>query len=156
MSPAIRKMDNREWLLDWLSKPKIDSEGGYAKVSDSDFGELADLIRVLIQARWGEDEDGDLPIEFTLVNRTTHYRLRFRPVPYGSGCGHHQDLRMDSPEAFLVDAQEHLGDMLNLQIAWEATVNEDFSLVRRAMSVAEATIAKRDDRPALRGRRDPE
>lgn len=156
MSPVMRKMDADEWLLSWLSKPKIDSDGGYAKVSDADFAELADLIQVLIKARWEGDEDGDLPIEYTLVNRTTHHRLHFRPVPYGAICGHHQDLNPESADAFLVDAKEHQGHSENLRIAQRTAVGLGDRLIRKAMEVAEATIAKRDhhDRPALRGRRD--
>lgn len=141
----------------WLRGPKIDSDGGYAKVSDADFGELADLIHVLVKARWGEDEDGDLPVEVTLVNRTTHKRLLFVPVPYG-WSGHDDGIPSDSPEAFLLDAKEHLARQVNLSIAQGNTSSMVDRLIRRAMQVAEATIAKRDhhDRPALRGRKDPE
>ena len=145
--------DVRDRFLSWFSKPKVKSDGGYAKVSDAEFAELADLIHVLIEARWGSDEDGDLPIEFALVNRTTHHRLHFMPVPYGAGCGHHQDLNPESADAFLVDAEEHLGHMLNLRIAWDDATRMEGDLLRRARDAAKATIAKGDDRPALRGRK---
>lgn len=161
MSPVIEKAKNhtedvRDRFLRWLSKPRIKSEGGYAPVDRESLFELDALISLLIKARWEGDEDGDLPIEYTLVNRTTHHRLHFRPVPYGACLGRHQHLDPESPDAFLVDAGEYLANQANLRIAHEdAAAGQDY-LITKAMGVADATIAKRDqqDRPALRGRKD--
>lgn len=97
----------------WLAKPKVESEGGWAKVSDEDFIELHRLVDGLIQARWGQDEDGDLPVEFTLVNRNTHQPLHFRPVLYGAkGCE-------ETPEFWAAEAREARVNLLNLEIAMD-------------------------------------
>ncbi len=79
----IAKVTADVGVSDWLEKGQVKSDGGYAPVSGGDFQELEEIICALIRARWEIDPDGDLPVEVTLVNRTTHQRLHYRPVPYG-------------------------------------------------------------------------
>lgn len=69
--------------IDKFLEKRVESDGrGWAPVSKEDFRTLADIIGKLIEAKWGRDADGDLPVEFDLVNRTTHNRLHYRPMPY--------------------------------------------------------------------------
>lgn len=45
------------------------SEGGYALVTDQDHADLNDIIKDLIRAKCERDPDGDLPFEFSVINR---------------------------------------------------------------------------------------
>lgn len=139
----------------WLNTPKVESDGGYAPVGQESLDELHALIMILIEARWETDEDGDLPVEFRLVNRNTFQRLHFQPVPYGSVSRQHQNLHPDSIEALLLDAKEEHAHTLNLGLAVDEA-HIDSSLMNRLVEILESKIADRDlqDRPAFRGRRE--
>ena len=43
--------------------------GGWAKVKDGEMGELGIIFDQIIRYKYEEDADGDLPIDFMLVNR---------------------------------------------------------------------------------------
>ena len=76
MSDVQKKFD------DWMKKDRIVSEGGWALVKEPDLMELAVLIHLLIDHLWAEDPDGDLPVEFRLVDRTRFRQPYFRNMPY--------------------------------------------------------------------------
>jgi hypothetical protein len=56
--------------------------GGWPEVPDEDMDELASLIRLMIDAKFSRDGDGDTAVEFLLVNRTEERMPYFRPTPY--------------------------------------------------------------------------
>jgi hypothetical protein len=128
-------MRDRERYLSWLARPKINSKGGYAKVSDADLEELEELVQTLIETRWGRDPDGDLPIEFTLVNRTTHERLQYFPVPYGAfGAGVRANA---TPDQTIADCGALEIQILNFEIA-SGELRSLPALVRHVGRLAEA------------------
>lgn len=68
--------------IDQFLAERRESDGGYAPVEDGDLELLNDVIGLLVAAKWGKDPDGDRPIEYMIVNRTTHRMPYFQPVPY--------------------------------------------------------------------------
>lgn len=68
---------------EFLAERRESECGGWAPVTVPDFRMLRDLIGMLIEAKWGEDADGDRPINFRLIDRTTFEPLHFHPVHYG-------------------------------------------------------------------------
>jgi hypothetical protein len=52
----------------FLDEPR-ESEGGYALVTDDDMTLLSEIVQELIVRKCERDPDGDLPIEFALINR---------------------------------------------------------------------------------------
>jgi len=123
-------------VSDFLEKPRSVSDGGWAPVSEEDFKELGDVIHDLIRARWGEDPDGDLPVEFDLINRTTHQRQWFLPVPYARPC--------ENPIEQAKQDSEHLEMVLrNLRHAADAlgygSTDHIFKFIRGLDASDEAT-----------------
>lgn len=57
------------------------SRGGWAEITDRDVEILQEIIQELIEAKCEPDPDGGLPIDFILVNRFTHERIRYEPIP---------------------------------------------------------------------------
>lgn len=55
-------------INDFLSVTRM-SEGGYALVTNQDHADLNDIIKDLIVAKCERDPDGDLPFEFSVINR---------------------------------------------------------------------------------------
>ncbi len=61
-------------------KDKRDSDGGWAEVTEIDMLLLNGIVEQLIAEKFQEDPDGDLPVEYKLINRTTHQRMHFLPL----------------------------------------------------------------------------
>ena len=58
------------------------SDGGYAPVLPVDLDELDSILKLLISLKWQEDPDGDVPIEFVIVNRHRFQRRGYLNLPY--------------------------------------------------------------------------
>jgi hypothetical protein len=58
------------------------SRGGWAEVTSKDVEDLGEIVYDLIALKCDSDPDGDLPIEVEIINRRTHMRSHFEPVPY--------------------------------------------------------------------------
>jgi acyl-CoA-binding protein len=56
----------------FLATPSPSQDGGYALVDEADMGQLADILRELIAAKYEADVDGDRPVSFQLVDRTRY------------------------------------------------------------------------------------
>lgn len=69
-------------LIDRFLEDHRESEGGYAKVTTEDIHLLYEIIRELIELKCDKDPDGDLPIEFEIVNLRTHEPMHYGQVPY--------------------------------------------------------------------------
>lgn len=61
---------------------RVEGDGdGWAPVSDEDEESLYDIFKQIIALKWGTDADGDLPINFALVDRNDGYLQDFF-IPY--------------------------------------------------------------------------
>lgn len=58
------------------------SNGGYAPVSNKDLQDLSSILHSLIEAKYEEDPDGDLPISYQLTDRTKYQTSPFSPMPH--------------------------------------------------------------------------
>ena len=79
------KKKTRE-LLDKFLADRRKSDGGYALVEKSDIDLFYRLIYALIEEKWQNDCDGDYPVEVKIINRRTHERMHYLPVPYLHKC----------------------------------------------------------------------
>lgn len=70
--------------LDKLLAERRKSDSSYAPVTDEDWKLLHRLINDILHAKFESDADGDLPVEYDLVNRHTHQRNQYLPVEYAS------------------------------------------------------------------------
>lgn len=56
--------------------------GGYAPVNQTEIEELASILRDMIALKYQADADGDVPVEFQIVDRTRFERTHFFAIPY--------------------------------------------------------------------------
>ena len=69
-------------LLDRFLKERRLSEGGWASVLDEDKGLLTELLSEWIRLKFQRDPDGDLPVQFKLIDRNIYLSSVYRLVPY--------------------------------------------------------------------------
>lgn len=81
MRERERKVLNK--LVDKFLAERRVSDGGWAPVTERDLEQLCAIIDRIIRAKWGKDSDGDLPVEWWLIDRTRFQRMHYAPVPYG-------------------------------------------------------------------------
>jgi len=72
-------------LIGRFLKDYRESKGGYAEITTEDIHLLYGIMRELIERKCERDPDGDLPIEFEIVNRRTHEPMHYGQVPYRDG-----------------------------------------------------------------------
>lgn len=95
-------------IKSWVSGRRESTRGGWAAVTPDDVEELSNILNRLIRAKCEPDADGDVPIQFTLVDRVRYWPLHFVPVPYD------HDASLEMRFQFL------LGHWLNLSLAFHA------------------------------------
>lgn len=78
-------------LIDKFLAERRTSDGGYAPVTEDDLNLLYQVVDSLLLEKLQEDPDGDLPVEIRIVNRHTHERMHYRPVPYLHKCKTQKD-----------------------------------------------------------------
>ena len=93
-------------MIDKFLSERRHSAGGWAEVQLQDVKDLCAILSELIKRKFEADPDGDLPIEYTIVDRTRFDRMRFEPVPY-----HHKAQNLEEKQTIL-DAH-----MYNLNVA---------------------------------------
>ena len=59
-----------------------ESYGGWAEITEQDMMDLRSIINLLIDLKCEKDSDGDLPIEYILINRVREYLPYFHPIQY--------------------------------------------------------------------------
>lgn len=79
-------------LLDSLLTERRKSDSSYAPVTDEDWETLCRLFNQILLAKFELDADGDLPIEYTLVNRHTHSRDQYLLIKYPKDASTKQEL----------------------------------------------------------------
>jgi hypothetical protein len=78
-------------LIDKFLAERRVSDGGYAPATEDDINLLYQVVDSLLLEKWQEDLDGDLPVDIKIVNRHTHERMYYRPVPYLHKCKTQRD-----------------------------------------------------------------
>jgi hypothetical protein len=58
------------------------STGGWAEVRPEDITALHKILDMLLERKFEKDPDGDLPIEYCIVDRTRFERLSYEATPY--------------------------------------------------------------------------
>lgn len=76
------KVAKAQKLLKAFCSVKRESDGGFAEVGNEDVNDLYDLIHTILEAKFEADPDGDLPINFKIIDRTKFEPLFYYPVPY--------------------------------------------------------------------------
>lgn len=69
-----------------FGRERVPSTGGWAPVKPEEVSELAGILNDVIAAKYDPDPDGDLPINFQLVDRTRFERAHFFLIPYTHGA----------------------------------------------------------------------
>ncbi len=76
-------MKNLTKMLEAFLKKKSESQNGcFAKVGENDLQDLCKIISRILELKYEKDADGDIPVDFRLVDRTRFERLHYIPVPY--------------------------------------------------------------------------
>lgn len=76
-------MSQLQKLIDkFLLEPRKSKRGGWADITKYDVTLLREIIYELITLKCEKDADGDVPIEFIVINRRTHRRLSYLPLMY--------------------------------------------------------------------------
>lgn len=87
-------MTHLDNLIDRFLEDHRESRGGWAKVTPTDVGLLAEIVQWLIELKCDPDPDGDYPIEFRIINRRIYEGLRFHAVPYEHKAEQRERLRI--------------------------------------------------------------
>jgi len=75
-------------VADFCVDQRVSDDTGWAKVTDTDIDNLSDIIQDLIIIKCERDVDGDLSVEFDLINRRKFRRiLYFNKVRYSYSHG---------------------------------------------------------------------
>ena len=69
-------------LLDEFLKKKSKSDGRYAKISQEDMDCLYEILYTLRELKCEKDSDGDIPLEFRVIDRNTHESSNFFATRY--------------------------------------------------------------------------
>lgn len=78
----IRKEKLLERISKFLEERKESDCDGWAPVAFEEMKDLCGIVEDMIRMKWEADADGDVPVEFDLVDRTRFERSHFRPQPY--------------------------------------------------------------------------
>jgi hypothetical protein len=100
-------------INEFLKERRESKGGGWAAIEPEDIDQLHEILARLVLLRCAEDADGDLPIEWNLIDRRRYEPMHFDAVPYSHGI----ENRQRSAEAF----EAHYSKVsLNLQVALTA------------------------------------
>jgi hypothetical protein len=91
---------------------KKESTGGWAPVENDEVATLADIFNDIIHNKYEMDPDGDVPINFRLIDRTKYEPMHYYPLRYS----HHAKTLEE-----LVDIAEEAE--YNLSIAFDKVKN---------------------------------
>lgn len=119
---------NVQSSLEAFLTEKRESDGGYALLNDADMRLLATFLGHLREAKCERDPDGDIPLEFTMVNRKTHESLHYLPTRY------RHEVYSQGTEAILNELRNR---QLNLKIAMDAMDQINFDLQDKLRSTIE-------------------
>jgi len=78
----IQKLLKMDKGIQKFLRNRRESYGGWAEITEQDVMDLRDIINLLIDLKCEKDVDGDLPIEYILINRIKEYLPHFRPIQY--------------------------------------------------------------------------
>ena len=85
-------------MVDEFLSERRKSKGGYAEITETDIDDLRKIIFLLAEEKCEQDPDGDIPIEFVVINRRTHEHLAAIPVRYGNHIEELSDVQMKKRE----------------------------------------------------------
>lgn len=75
-------------LIDSFLQKRTESEtGGFSKVTQKEMHQLSEIFYKIIEAKWGRDADGDLPVKYDLLDWTRYQPMYWTEVPH-----HHRDV----------------------------------------------------------------
>ena len=114
-------MSSMDTLIDRFLEDHRECEagGGYAQITQEDINRLHEIVWKLIELKCDRDADGDLPVQFKIVNRRTHEGLAYMAVPHREGRDE------DDNEIEMVPFTDMLQILLsNLSIASDRVTNE--------------------------------
>lgn len=66
----------------FLEKRGFSKDGGWAEVESDDICGLIDIVYLLLELKYECDADGDLPVNFQLINRTEYLSVSRLLLPY--------------------------------------------------------------------------
>ena len=101
-------------LIDKYLAKRVKSAGGWAPVKEDELIALVEIIDKLITSKYQADPDGDYPIEYCIVDRTTCEPMSFRGLPYPPKIA---DGKAVLPKDVLVEAFRFEVARYNLDIA---------------------------------------
>jgi hypothetical protein len=73
-----------EDIKTYLRDRSLSDGGRWPEVTGPDMDLLQKIIDELIELKYGQDSDGDLPVEVLLVNRTRWRLSPYEPIPHES------------------------------------------------------------------------
>jgi hypothetical protein len=71
-----------ERIVNFLRERRESDNEGFPEVTTEDDEALHDIIRHLIELKWGENIHGELPMEFSLCDRTRYESDFTLAIPY--------------------------------------------------------------------------
>ena len=69
-------------IEDFLAKKIPSEDGRYAVPEKGDINKMYYIINAISKAKYGENENGDTPIEASIVDRSQYCHMYFIPIPY--------------------------------------------------------------------------
>lgn len=79
----MKTMKQIEAMLSKFLEERVESDcGDWPNITNEHMEQLQSLIQSIIDTKFERDADGKAGVEFKLVNRKTHEKLSYVPVPY--------------------------------------------------------------------------
>ena len=72
----------RKLLDEFLAERHESDQGSWAPVNNEDVDNLNHIISTIIEQKWAADQDGDRPIDVTIIDRTKYEPLHHFALPY--------------------------------------------------------------------------
>lgn len=71
-----------ETIKEFINNPIEDNPSGWPHVNEKDISSLFNIFLGIIEFHFPRDIDGDLPIEFEIIDRTKYEGNHFFKIPY--------------------------------------------------------------------------
>lgn len=66
----------------FVENQSVSLDGGWPVVTEADMKEMNELVQKLIELRFDEDCDGDLPVRFQIIDRTRYEAMHYYPLKH--------------------------------------------------------------------------
>jgi hypothetical protein len=107
--------DDLQQAIDTFLEERRESNGGWAPVTHEDMAQLHSIINLLIEKKWAENDGGNLPVEYRMVDRNKEHFIWPCMLPYTHTDHTESPLEENVRADLLVHAISNLSNLLDTE-----------------------------------------